>query len=186
MTTTFDNKTNFFSINVMGKSDIESARLLHNENSTLFQLSDPDYVSEIQQEEWFKGLSNSKKSKRFVIRFLDNNNFVGVFRVDMIDFVNKSACVGLDIVKPHRGKGYSKEIYSYFFDYYFNQLGFNRIYLATLLTNKVARGLYLKLGFVEEGRYRQAIYRSGKYRDLIWMSILKNEYLKKYKKRKTK
>ena len=173
--------TNRLSIKIIERSDIEEARLLHNDPSTLFKLTDIDFISESEQEEWFKKLTLSTKSKRFVVRDSITNDFIGVVRIDNIDLNNKSACIGLDISSEKRGFGYAKEIYQYFFDYYFFQKGFHRLYLATLETNAVAINLYKKLGFKNEGISREAIFRDGKFIDLIWMSLLDSEYKKLFK-----
>ncbi len=168
--------TKRLSIKIMERADIEDARLLHNDPSTLFKLTDIDYVSESEQEQWFISISLSKKSRRYVVRNIMSNDFIGVVRIDQIDLNNKSACVGLDIISEMRGKGYAKEVYEFIFEYYFKQKGFHRLYLATLNTNQVAINLYEKLGFKPEGISREAIYRDGKFVDLIWMSLLQREY----------
>jgi RimJ/RimL family protein N-acetyltransferase len=41
--------------------------------------------------------------------------------------------------------------------------------------NDIALDLYMKMGFIEEGVQRQAIYRNGQYIDYIMMSLLKDE-----------
>ena len=168
--------TKKLSIKIIERADIEEARLLHNDPSTLFKLTDIDYVSESEQEQWFESLSLSKRSRRYVVRELLNNDFVGVVRIDQIDLNNKSACIGLDITYGKRGNGFAKDIYAFIFEYYFKQKGFHRLYLATLETNQIALNLYENLGFKREGISREAIYRDGKFVDLIWMSLLQREY----------
>lgn len=172
-------------IRVMEREDLESARQLHNDNSTLMNLSDPEYISELQQEAWFDSISRSSKSKRFSI-YEKSGKFVGLFRVDQIDLINKSACVGLDISAEMRGQGYAPLIYNYMMQYYFYQMGMNRLYLAVLDSNGIAKNLYQKLGFQVEGISRSAIFRNGKYIDLIWMSILSGEYFSLKKMKNTK
>jgi RimJ/RimL family protein N-acetyltransferase len=163
-------------IRVMERQDVDFARRLHNDDSTLLQLSDVEHVSETQQEAWFQSVSSSKKSKRYTILDAGSGDYIGIFRVDMLDLVNRNVCVGLDIAPEMRGKGYAKEIYRYFLDYYFLHFGMHRLYLAVLATNDVARSLYGALGFREEGVHREAIYRGGEYVNLIWMSILREEF----------
>lgn len=163
-------------IRIMEKRDIENARRLHNDDSTLFQLTDVEHVSEAQQESWFQSISTSRRSKRYVAHEKKTGDFVGVFRIDELDFKNRSACVGLDIARDKRRRHYSYEIYGYFLDYLFDQCGLHRLYLVTLETNAVARNLYAKLGFREEGRNREAIFRDGCYMDLICLSLLKLDH----------
>jgi RimJ/RimL family protein N-acetyltransferase len=52
----------------------------------------------------------------------------------------------------------------------------HRVQLTVLPHNEHAIGLYKQVGFIEEGRTRQAIFKDGKYIDLIQMAILSGEY----------
>jgi RimJ/RimL family protein N-acetyltransferase len=174
---TTGNRTERLSIRILQDEDVEPARLLHNDDSTLLRLNDPQHVSQAQQEGWFQALSKSRTSRRYAVRETATGEFVGVFRIDEIDEINGSACVGLDITAEKRGNGYAPEIYGYFFDYFFEQRHLHRLYLAVLEINDVARNLYTKLGFTEEGRSREALFRDGAYRDLIWMSLLRPGYV---------
>ncbi|MEK2447177.1 GNAT family protein [Tetragenococcus halophilus] len=54
---------------------------------------------------------------------------------------------------------------------------FSRHYLQVFSFNKRAIKLYEKMGFIHEGSQRQALYRMGKWHDIIMMSILENEYI---------
>jgi RimJ/RimL family protein N-acetyltransferase len=87
--------------------------------------------------------------------------------------------VGADVVPALRGQGYAQEMYEYFFHYLFDQCGLHRLALVTLETNAPAIALYRKLGFVEEGRERQSLFRDGRFQDLIAMGLLANEWRQK-------
>jgi RimJ/RimL family protein N-acetyltransferase len=167
---------NELSIRLMEKSDVEDARVLHNDPSVLRQLTDPRPVSELQQATWFETLSRSQSSQRYVVRNSVSDYLIGIFRVDNIDLVNKSVMVGLDIAPKYRGRGISHQVYKHFIDHFFNEVGIQRIYLYVLETNEVAHHIYKKLGFEEEGRQRQAIFREGRYVDYIMMSLLKSNH----------
>ena len=52
----------------------------------------------------------------------------------------------------------------------------HRVWLAVLSTNKIAYNMYQKHGFKEEGVYREAVFRDGKYHDYIIMSVLEEEF----------
>lgn len=166
-----------FSYTLLKEEHLEWACELHNDHSTLFELTDVEHVTQLQQKAWYTTISNSKSSKRFVIEYYSIP--IGIFRIDNIDYKNKSVMVGLDIDQKYRGLGYSYQIYEYFLDYYFNQVNMNRIYLKVLETNLRAKHIYEKIGFVVEGVERKAIFRNGKYNDYICMSILRDEYVKR-------
>ncbi len=58
----------------------------------------------------------------------------------------------------------------------FATLNLNRIYLRVYAENKRAIRTYEKAGFVHEGRMRQGVYKHGKYFDVLFMSVLREEW----------
>jgi RimJ/RimL family protein N-acetyltransferase len=162
----------------LDEEHLEWARLLHNDPSVLDMLTDPHVVSPEEQLRWFDKLQNSSSSRRLVA-FVANSP-VGVVRLDQIDYHNKSICVGLDIHREHRGLGYAKKIYKQVFREWFMENNFNRVWLLVAGYNQRALHIYRSLGFVEEGVQRQGLFKKGKYRDYVMMSILRDEYVKEY------
>ena len=114
-------------IRIMERRDLEFARLLHNADDTLFFLSDIEQISEPQQEQWFERLSLSAHSRRYTVTETATDDYVGIFRVDELDWKNRSVRIGLDITSKKRGQHFSYDIYFYFLDYFFNQCGLYRV-----------------------------------------------------------
>ena len=162
----------------LSESELEWTRQLHNDPSTLEMLTDTHVVSEEEQKKWFYNLLFNPKSERVVV-FVDGEP-AGLIRLDNIDNENKSICVGLDIDPKFRGLGLSYRVYDFILDHYFgfnsNLSQFNRIWLLVADFNERAKHIYEKIGFKEEGRQREALFRYGKYHDYVMMSILRSEY----------
>lgn len=74
------------------------------------------------------------------------------------------------------GRGLGTKLTRFAVEYAFNQLNLRRLYLDVLSINPRAQRVYEKLGFVVEGRRRQAQFKSGKYVDVIEMALLRAEY----------
>lgn len=163
-------------IRLMERKDLEALRVMHNHDDVLMKLTDPTHVSEAQQEAWFTSASISRTSRRYVARLRENDEFVGMFRVDSIDTFNGNAFVGCDILPLYQGKGYATEFFVYILDYLFNALRLHRVELLTLHNNHRAIKLYKKLGFIEEGMRREALYRDGGHQNLLAMGLLANEW----------
>lgn len=53
----------------------------------------------------------------------------------------------------------------------FCEMNLHRVGLYVFSYNEVVLSLYLRLGFSEEGRMRQAAWRDGEFHDIILMSI---------------
>ena len=78
-------------IRLIESQDIEQVRKLHNHPETLKWLSDTHLVTKVEQESWFKKVSTSLTSRRYVVELRETKDLVGVFRLDDIDMANKSA-----------------------------------------------------------------------------------------------
>ena len=70
------------------------------------------------------------------------------------------------------GKGIGRLCTKWAVSYAFSELALRRVYLNVLETNVRARKLYEALGFVQEGRLRQAQWKSGRWVDVIVMGLL--------------
>lgn len=162
-------------LRALEKKDIESVRRLRNDPTTWLYLTDSTILDSRTQQRWYESLAGQEKRKYFVL-FDNRHSFLGIIRFDEIDRQNRSMRVGCDIVPKLRGRGYGKKAFSLIKKYCFDYLNMHRIWLAVLDNNKIASALYKKQGFIEEGRYRKAIFKDGKYRDYIIMSMLEEEY----------
>jgi RimJ/RimL family protein N-acetyltransferase len=138
-------------------------------------LGDITMVNLRAQQEWFQKLQGDAKRRYFIV-CSDTIDFIGIVRMDEIDWINRSVRVGGDILPEHHQQGYGTKMFALLKRYCFNYMNMHRIWLLVLESNTVAQKLYRKVGFVEEGRQRQAIYRDGRYQDYIMMSLLITEY----------
>ncbi|MBE0610648.1 MAG: GNAT family N-acetyltransferase, partial [Dehalococcoidia bacterium] len=57
----------------------------------------------------------------------------------------------------------------------FEMMNLHRIQLEVYANNARARHVYEKVGFVLEGCRRQALYKFGRYHDVLVMSLLEGE-----------
>lgn len=160
------------------KKHLDKLRVLRNDRETNYYLTSVIPINEEMQEDWFKRISLDPTKIYMAIEGM-KGEFIGLVRNDEWDKINRSIRIGIDIAPEYRRQGYASEAYDLLFEFYFNNLGINRIWLLVVVYNKAAISLYEKLGFKIEGKQRQAIYRNNKFNDYIMMSILKNEYEKK-------
>jgi len=147
-----------------------------NDFSTCQNLGDIWPITDFNQKNWFENISNDKNKLYFSIGDIEKNAFVGMARLNPIDWINSNACVGVDIFKPERNKGYGTLAMKCIVKYCFDYLNMNRCWLFVLDSNEPAKHIYEKIGFKVEGKQREGIYRDGKYVDYVMMSMLKSEY----------
>jgi len=168
-------------IRILEARDLENLRKLRNNFLNTSQyLTYPLPINEKNQLNWFESISISPDKMYFAIEN-EKNQFLGIIRNDEWDKINQSIRTGIDLVPEFRGKGLAYKTYLIFIEYLFNNVNINRIWLEVIDFNKHAISLYKKIGFIEEGRKRQAVYRNGKFCDYIVMSYLKKDYEKSKK-----
>jgi len=120
--------------------------------------------------------SYGKKKEYYIIEY--NGVKIGYFRTSNYSEANRNIYIGADLQTDWRGMGLSYTAYRQFIPFMFELLNLHKISLEVLATNTRAINLYKKLGFIEEGRKRDEVFKNGEFVDSIIMSILKEEYEK--------
>lgn len=80
------------------------------------------------------------------------------------------------LVLQPKGQGYGRACVRLLAEMAFRDLGAHRFWLDVKGRNARAQALYRRLGFVEEGRLRDAVRTSEGFDDLIVMSMLEGEH----------
>lgn len=113
---------------------------------------------------------------QFAIYKLDDDRFIGQLGM-WIERPHGDAFVWILIGERELwGKGYGRDAMRVLIRYAFDELNLHRLTLHVLAFNRRAIRSYEKLGFVHEGRGRQALNRMGRRWDDIAMGLLKSEW----------
>ena len=91
---------------------------------------------------------------------------------------HRNAMIGISLADPFRGQGYGLEAINWGLDWAFKFGGMHRVSLIGFSYNDRALKLYRKMGFVDEGREREAIYHDRGWHDMIIMGMLEHEWEK--------
>jgi len=78
--------------------------------------------------------------------------------------------------KKFWSQGYGGEAIELMLAHGFNNLNLNRIYLRVGETNPRGIRCYERVGFIHEGRMRQARFEDGQYINVLLMSVLRSEW----------
>ncbi len=118
----------------------------------------------------------------FSIYPLEGEEAVGFICLDGFDWLARSAWVSIGIGdSASRGRGLGTDAMRVLSRFAFEQLNLNRINLDVFEYNPRAIHSYEKCGFVHEGCQRQFLNREGRRWDLIYMGLLKEDWLKNQK-----
>ncbi len=102
--------------------------------------------------------------------------FIGTCSYEKIDRENLSGEIGYDLLKQFWGHGYMTEALGAIIDYGFGHLGLNRIEAHTTAINTGSISLLQRLGFSEEGVFRESSFFRGEFRDDCQYSLLRREW----------
>jgi RimJ/RimL family protein N-acetyltransferase len=116
-------------------------------------------------------------SLAMAIHLRGSDRLIGTCAFSQLDGDNGSALFHITIgERDCWDSGYGTEATALMLEHAFGTLGLHRVALAVFAFNERAIRSYRKVGFVVEGRSRQAIWRDGRFCDEIQMSILEDEW----------
>ncbi len=132
------------------------------------------------EEQWFSDMQRSPiEEQPLVIEVHQGEEWIpagdcGFFKIDWRCRVGE---VGILIgEKRYWNQGFGTEAMRLLLHHGFNTLNLNRISLDVYEDNPRAIRSYEKAGFVHEGCKRKAMYKDGKYIDILQMSVLRDEW----------
>ena len=132
-------------------------------------------LSLAQEEAWYEGQLQDPSVCNFAIEY--EGRHIGGAGFSNVDGRNRSAEVGLFIGVPDLwDQGLGGDVLRSLVRFGFEQMNLHRIGLRVFAGNERAVHLYEKVGFQHEGRWRQAEFRHGRYHDMLWMSVLRDEW----------
>ena len=98
--------------------------------------------------------------------------------VDLYNFDPSNARAGVGIIiaeERSRNKGYGGEAIELICKYGFGQLGLHQIYAGVAASNERSLHLFKKLGFLESGRKKDWLRRSGGFEDELFLQKIKQD-----------
>ena len=114
----------------------------------------------------------------FTIRRLEDGRLIGMASLDVESWRNRDAWVAIAIgERDNWGKGYGTDAMRLLLRYAFMEMNLERVSLVVFGYNERAQRSYLKVGFQVEGRQRERFRRDSQRHDLIFMSMLRGEWL---------
>lgn len=126
---------------------------------------------------WINNKVNTGEVVQFIIHSDELGCDVGSVYLRDIDRSNSKAEFGIFIGESSaRGHGIGRAAAKLILKYGFEELGLNRIFLRVFARNEQAIHSYKNAGFVYEGLFRQDVIVDGVKEDVVFMSILREDY----------
>jgi RimJ/RimL family protein N-acetyltransferase len=163
---------------VMGKNisswwkNADYARLLDSDPPKLFSAK--------ASEKWLeKSLVEDESNEiMLAIHTLEDDRLIGFIGFDGISWVHGDTWIGIGLGETDCwGQGYGTDAMRVMLRYAFTELNLHRVTLNVFGYNERAIRSYEKTGFQVEGCERGALNRDGRRWDIIYMGILKADWL---------
>jgi diamine N-acetyltransferase len=134
-----------------------------------------------EEEQWFDQVQNKPADARPLVIEVNqpDGEWLPIGNLGLFDIQWRARSAELGIMigeKAYWNQGYGGDAIRLLLKHAFETLNLNRIYLRVYDFNQRAIRAYEKIGFVHEGRLRQAEYSFGRYHDVLLMSILRSEW----------
>jgi len=117
----------------------------------------------------------------FSIHTVADDRLIGDVGLDGVRWNHSESFVGIGIgEREFWGQGYGTEAMQLILRYAFSELNLQRVSLNVFSYNSRAIRSYEKVGFIHEGRARNVLQRDGQRYDLVFMGILREEWIARY------
>jgi len=136
------------------------------------------------REEELEWIRNTWKKRRegksyvFAIVLREKDLYIGNIEVTIMNQIARRGEIGIVIFNPNYwSQGLGSEALELLLSFSFGELNLNSVELQVFEKNVKAQKCYLKLGFKEVGRRRQALFTKGTFIDLLILDLLREEWL---------
>ena len=153
------------------------------EYSRLLSSGAPRLQSQKAAQKWLENEIDEQSVNQhwFSIRALADDKLLGDIDLFVYNWAGRDAFVGLGIgEREFWGKGYGTDVMRVILRYAFTEVNLNRVTLNVFEYNPRAIRSYEKAGFSHEGRERKILNKEGRRWDMLFMGILREEWMDRY------
>ncbi|MDR5853373.1 GNAT family protein [Caballeronia sp. LZ062] len=135
------------------------------------------HVNEDVDRRWYDAyLASRANNVRLAICLRESGECVGVVYLLQIHWINRTGEFGIQIGDAAaRGRGIGEAATRLMLRHAFADLNLRRVSLSVLADNTRAIRLYERVGFRHEGVQREAVFKGGRYVDLLMMATLADD-----------
>jgi UDP-4-amino-4,6-dideoxy-N-acetyl-beta-L-altrosamine N-acetyltransferase len=168
-----------FQLRELQRSDLSALNRWRNDPDVVRHLgANFQFIGLEVDERWFDSyLAGRDRAVRLAVVDTERDRLLGVVYLTDIHRINRSAEFGIMIgEKDAWCRGVGTAATAMILTHGFDNLNLHRIYLSVLAENTRAIRVYEKVGFRQEGCQREAVFKGGRYLDVLLMAILASEY----------
>lgn len=168
-----------YQLRELERNDLDIINKWRNNEELINQLGSPfRFINHEVDVKWYDNYMINRNNTLRCSIVDEDNNLIGLVSLTKIDFLNQSAEFHIMIGdNKKQGLGAGTYAVNAMLIHAFNNMNLQRIELTVLEDNIRAQHIYEKAGFVREGVLRKACYKNGKFVNMFFYSILREEFL---------
>jgi RimJ/RimL family protein N-acetyltransferase len=127
--------------------------------------------------EWLEEVRKARNHVAFGVRLIQGDVLIGVLEFDGIIWPHRVSGVGLSIGdRAYWGQGYGSEAARLGIGFAFDEMNMHRLTATVFSYNVRSISLLKRLGFRQEGAYREFLERDGRRYDMLLFGLLRHEW----------
>lgn len=165
-------------LRALEKSDMQRLHEFANDYELHLLADDEEFVprSREQVEKMFEDLGkNPEEVGPFGIEA--DGLLIGTCGLHHFDKHSRVCSFGINISdRTYLGRGYGRDAVGVLLEYAFVHRNLHKVWLTVYADNERAIRSYKALGFVEEGLQKEQVWNQGRYKDWLYMGLLRTDW----------
>lgn len=168
-------------------SDFDTIYKWHTSKELYTALMGPfRYVSEDAEREWLQNKAKfSNQEINLLICLIENSQPIGMISVRDIDWISRQGqLTGILIGElEYRNESYGSEAIRILLKHFFLDLGLHRLWAYVLSENEPSLKLFVKAGFLPEGKLKDHAFKDGQFKDVEVVGLCADRYFQLLKEK---
>ena len=168
-----------YALRELERADLPAINAWRRDPELIARLGAPyRFIGPEVDERWFDAYLQKRGStiRCAIVEQDAPETILGLVTLADIDWVHRGCELHIMIgPAAQRGRGAGSFAVKAILDHAFDDMGLERVQVLVLQDNAPAIGLYRKCGFRQEGCLRHAAYKGGVWKDMLVMSVLREE-----------
>ncbi|KIK97068.1 hypothetical protein PAXRUDRAFT_32013 [Paxillus rubicundulus Ve08.2h10] len=161
------------------EADLDDLMMLWNDPLVQHLASSSELASRGPQLNKYLHTQMDRATFGAIIRLKETGEFVGQVMVHVPQRMNRDGTYCICLLPKFWNNGYGTEVTMFIVDYSFRWIGLQRLSLTVFAGNDRAIAVYEKAGFIMEGRKRAAVWTNNRWEDVLFMGILRDEWIER-------
>lgn len=169
-----------FSLRPVQSSDLPVLFQWHNADHVRAAAFSDNIIAPDQSRRWFDALVNDRRCRHAI--FERSQVPLGLLTFHTIDPRHNTAHWGFFLGSPDCSKGTGTVLTFLGLDYGFSELRLRKITAEVLASNAKSIKLHQKLGFANEGLFREQIQKNGTFHDVLVFALFARDWRDKFRR----